>query len=68
MKITYWHIFILSVSVNKSGESSLVTKLERAIKVSTQLLDRPFFSNICLIKFNLCSSNILLKPKKIQVN
>lgn len=46
-------MLIFSESVDKSGDSSPITKSERAIKVSTQLSERPFFSNICLTKFNL---------------
>lgn len=51
--ITYWQIFIFSVSVDRPSDSSAITKSERAINVPTQLLERPFLSNICLTKFIL---------------
>lgn len=51
--ITYWQILIFSASVDRPSDSSPITKSERAINVSTHLLERPFLSNICLTKFIL---------------
>jgi len=59
--MTYSQILIFSVSVDKSGDSSPITKSERAIKVSTQSIERQFFFNNCMTKFNLWSSKIFLK-------